>query len=49
MSHVYVHTEGDLRITCNRPNRSRVEEAPLAVGEPCWVSWSPSDCILLTE
>jgi spermidine/putrescine ABC transporter ATP-binding subunit len=49
VSHVDVRTEGGLRITCNRPNRSRVEEAPLTVGEPCWVSWSPSDCILLTE
>ena len=48
-SHVYVRTGGGLRITCNRANRTRVEEAPLAVGEPCWVSWSPADCILLTE
>jgi spermidine/putrescine ABC transporter ATP-binding subunit len=49
VSHVYVRTEGDLRITCNRPNRSRMEEAPPAVGEPCWVSWRPADCILLME
>jgi hypothetical protein len=21
---------------------------PLRVGEPCWVSWAPADCILLT-
>jgi spermidine/putrescine ABC transporter ATP-binding subunit len=49
VSHVYVRTESDLRITCNRPNRSGVEDAPLAVGEPCWVSWHPADCILLVE
>jgi spermidine/putrescine transport system ATP-binding protein/putrescine transport system ATP-binding protein len=48
-SHVYVRTDGGLRITCNRANQSRVEETPLTVGEPCWVSWRPADCILLTE
>jgi spermidine/putrescine ABC transporter ATP-binding subunit len=48
-SHVYVETGAGLRITCYRTNRSRREFAPLAVGDACWVSWLPADCILLTE
>jgi spermidine/putrescine ABC transporter ATP-binding subunit len=48
-SHVYVETEGGVRITCYRTNRSRRETDALAVGDPCWVSWHPDDCILLTE
>jgi spermidine/putrescine ABC transporter ATP-binding subunit len=48
-SHVYVETEGGVRITCYRTNRSRRETNALAVGDACWVSWDPADCILLTE
>jgi spermidine/putrescine ABC transporter ATP-binding subunit len=48
-SHLYVETGGGLRITCYRTNRSRREPDPLAVGDACWVSWHPADCILLTE
>ena len=48
-SHVYVDTENGPRITCYRTNHSRREPDPLAVGDPCWVSWHPADCILLTE
>jgi spermidine/putrescine ABC transporter ATP-binding subunit len=48
-SHVYVDTDQGLRIACNRPNQSRIDEAPLAVGDACWVAWRPADCILLTE
>ena len=48
-SHVYVETGTGLRITCYRTNQSRREPDPLAVGDPCWVSWHPADCILLTE
>jgi ABC-type Fe3+/spermidine/putrescine transport system ATPase subunit len=48
-SHVYVETEGGVRITCYRTNRSRRDTGALAVGDPCWVSWHPADCILLTD
>ena len=48
-SHVYVETEDGVRITCYRTNRSRRESGGLAVGDACWVSWHPADCILLTE
>ena len=48
-SHVYVETDVGVRITCYRTNRSRREATPLAVGDPCWVSWHPADCILLTK
>jgi spermidine/putrescine ABC transporter ATP-binding subunit len=48
-SHVYVETGVGLRITCYRTNRSRRAAEPLTVGDPCWVSWHPADCILLTE
>jgi spermidine/putrescine ABC transporter ATP-binding subunit len=48
-SHVYVDTDQGLRIACSRPNRSRLDAAPLAVGEACWVAWRPDDCILLTR
>ena len=48
-SHVYVETGDRLRITCYRTNRRHHDSDPLAVGEPCWVSWHPADCILLTE
>jgi ABC-type Fe3+/spermidine/putrescine transport system ATPase subunit len=48
-SHVYVETDAGLRIACNRPNQTRTDETPLAVGDPCWVAWRPADCILLAE
>ena len=48
-SHVSVETGERLRITCYRTNRSRREADPLAVGDPCWVSWHPADCIVLHE
>ena len=48
-SHVYVLTEDGVRITCYRTNRSRRETNALAVGDACWLSWDPADCILLTE
>jgi len=48
-SHVYVETGDGVRITCYRTNRSRRETGALAVGDACWVSWDPADCILLTE
>ncbi len=48
-SHVYVEAADGLRITCYRTNSRREARAPLAVGDACWVSWHPADCILLTE
>jgi putrescine transport system ATP-binding protein len=48
-SHVYVETDAGLRIACNRPNQSRIDAPPLAVGDACWVAWQPADCILLSE
>ena len=48
-SHVFVETGPAVRITCYRTNDSRHQAGALAVGDPCWVSWHPADCILLTE
>jgi ABC-type Fe3+/spermidine/putrescine transport system ATPase subunit len=48
-SHVYVETGESVRITCYRANRSRRAADRLAVGDACWVSWHPADCIVLTE
>jgi spermidine/putrescine ABC transporter ATP-binding subunit len=48
-SHVFVEAGANLRITCYRTNDTRRQAAPLAVGDACWVSWRPADCILLTE
>jgi spermidine/putrescine ABC transporter ATP-binding subunit len=46
---VYVETTQRLRITCHRTNRSRQDAGALAVGDACWVSFDPADCILLTD
>ena len=48
-SHVYVDAADGVRITCYRTNSRRRDAAPLAVGDACWVSWHPADCILLTR
>jgi spermidine/putrescine ABC transporter ATP-binding subunit len=48
-SHVFVEAGPNLRITCYRTNHSRHQAGALAVGDTCWVSWHPADCILLTE
>ncbi len=48
-SHVFVEAGASVRITCYRTNESRHQAGALAVGDPCWVSWHPADCILLTE
>jgi spermidine/putrescine ABC transporter ATP-binding subunit len=48
-SHVFVEAGSSLRITCYRTNHSRQQADALAVGDACWVSWHPADCILLTE
>jgi spermidine/putrescine ABC transporter ATP-binding subunit len=48
-SHVYVDAADGVRITCYRTNSRRRDTAPLAVGDACWVSWHPADCILLTR
>jgi ABC-type Fe3+/spermidine/putrescine transport system ATPase subunit len=48
-SHVFVEAGASLRITCYRTNHSRHQADALAVGDACWVSWHPADCILLTE
>ncbi len=47
-SHVAVETAPHVRITCYHTHRSRRDPDALAEGEPCWVSWHPADCILLT-
>jgi len=48
-SHVFVDAGADVRITCYRTNDRRRQATALAVGDACWVSWDPADCILLTE
>jgi spermidine/putrescine ABC transporter ATP-binding subunit len=48
-SHGFVEAGPSLRITCHRTNQTRHQADALAVGDPCWVSWHPADCILLTE
>ncbi len=48
-SHVFVEAGPSVRITCYRTNDSRHQAGALAVGDACWVSWHPADCILLTE
>jgi spermidine/putrescine ABC transporter ATP-binding subunit len=48
-SHVFVDAGANVRITCYRTNDRRRQAADLTVGDACWVSWDPADCILLTE
>jgi ABC-type Fe3+/spermidine/putrescine transport system ATPase subunit len=48
-SHVTVAIGDEVRITCYHTHRRRHDRGALAEGEPCWVSWHPTDCILLTE
>jgi ABC-type Fe3+/spermidine/putrescine transport system ATPase subunit len=47
-SHVHVHTGDGVDVTCYWSHERRQHADPLRVGEPCWVSWAPTDCILLT-
>jgi spermidine/putrescine ABC transporter ATP-binding subunit len=48
-SYVSVERAPEIRITCYQTHRSRRDPDAIAEGEVCWVSWDPSDCILLTE
>jgi ABC-type Fe3+/spermidine/putrescine transport system ATPase subunit len=48
-SHVYLATDGGLRVACNRQNLSRSPDAAVNVGEEYWVHWWPADTLLLTE
>ena len=48
-SHVYVATDGRRpdHLLPHQPQPPRTNA--LAVGDACWLSWDPADCILLTE
>jgi spermidine/putrescine ABC transporter ATP-binding subunit len=48
-SHVYVDSGTGEPVTCYWSHQQRQESEPLRVGEPCWVAWRPTDCIVLTE
>jgi spermidine/putrescine transport system ATP-binding protein len=47
-SHVFVNTEGGLELSVNVQNERRGGPA-IARGQKVWVSWQPSDTLILTE
>jgi spermidine/putrescine ABC transporter ATP-binding subunit len=48
-SHVHVRTEAGHSVGCTRHHASRGDAAAATPGAPCWLTFEPEDCVLLTE
>ncbi|HXV24735.1 MAG TPA: ABC transporter ATP-binding protein [Alphaproteobacteria bacterium] len=48
-SHVFIEADPGLVITANVSNDARTIQGPVAVGDEVWVSWAPTDTLVLTE
>ena len=48
-SQLYVDADQGVRITCHRSNQSRAAAVPFTLGDRCWVSWDPDDCLVLAD
>jgi len=48
-SQLYVDGDQGIRIVCHRSNLSRTARAPFALGDRCWVSLDPADCLVLAD